>query len=64
MNNDLFINELIEWIDESEENLIERVLWIDEGYSIAFVLDIKAQKGLPELKKFRTLEKLLMMVAH
>ena len=51
MNNDLFVNELIEWIDESGNNLIERVLWIDEGYVIAFVFDINAQTGFPEPKK-------------
>lgn len=32
MNNDLFVNDLIEWIDESGNSFIERVLWIDEGY--------------------------------
>lgn len=51
MNNDLFVNDLIEWIDDCGNNLIERVLWIDEGYIIAFVFDINAITGFPESKK-------------
>ncbi|WP_066378030.1 Mu transposase C-terminal domain-containing protein [Anabaena sp. CA = ATCC 33047] len=51
MINDLFVNDLIEWIDESGNNFIERVLWIDEGYIIAFVYDINAKTGFPEAKK-------------
>ncbi len=31
MINELFVNDLIEWIDESGNNFVERVLWIDEG---------------------------------
>ena len=44
MNNELFVNELIEWQDNAEIPLIERVLWIDEGYIIAFVFDLNAKK--------------------
>jgi hypothetical protein len=51
VNNELFVNELIEWQDDSEIPLIERVLWIDEGYIIAFVFDINAKKGFPQPKK-------------
>lgn len=51
MNNNLFVNDLIEWIDSDPPNLIERVLWIDSGYNIAFVFDINAKKGFPEAKK-------------
>ncbi|WP_414587906.1 Mu transposase C-terminal domain-containing protein [Scytonema sp. PCC 10023] len=51
MSNDLFVNDLIEWIDESGNNLIERVLWIDEGYVIAFIFDINTKTGFPEPKK-------------
>ncbi|WP_238360530.1 DDE-type integrase/transposase/recombinase [Iningainema tapete] len=51
MNDDLFVNELIEWIDSQATNLIERVLWIDSGYNIAFVFDINALKGFPEPRK-------------
>jgi len=51
VNNELFVNELIEWQDNSESLLIERVLWIDEGYIIAFVFDLNAKKGFPQPKK-------------
>ncbi|MBD2359780.1 DDE-type integrase/transposase/recombinase [Anabaena minutissima FACHB-250] len=51
MINDLFVNDLIKWIDESGNNFIERVLWIDEGYVIAFVYDINAKTGFPKPKK-------------
>ncbi len=47
----MFVNDLIEWIDESGNNFVERVLWIDEGYVIAFVYDINAKTGFPEDKK-------------
>lgn len=51
MINELFVNDLIEWIDESGNNFVERVLWIDEGYTIAFVFDINIKTGFPEPKK-------------
>ncbi|MDZ8257976.1 Mu transposase C-terminal domain-containing protein [Nostoc sp. ChiQUE01b] len=51
MINELFVNDLIEWIDESGNNFVERVLWIDEGYTIAFVFDINTKTGFPEPKK-------------
>ncbi|MEP0885455.1 Mu transposase C-terminal domain-containing protein [Trichocoleus sp. ST-U3] len=50
MIDDLFVNDLIECTDESGNNFIERVLWIDEGYIIAFVFDIYAAKGFPQSK--------------
>jgi len=48
---DLFVNDLIEWIDESGEKVTERIIWIDSNYSLAFVFNIQAKKGFPELKK-------------
>ncbi|AVH67419.1 DDE-type integrase/transposase/recombinase [Nostoc sp. 'Peltigera membranacea cyanobiont' N6] len=51
MHEDLFINDLIEWESDGNSQLIERIIWIDEGYVIAFVLDINSKKGLPEPKK-------------
>jgi hypothetical protein len=50
MNTKLFVNDLIEWKLENNSLLLERILWIDEGYVIAFVLDINAAKGLPTTK--------------
>jgi hypothetical protein len=62
----LFVNDLIEWQAETvsecmtdgsdqktqtSEHLIERVLWIDEGYFLAFVFNIEAKKGFPHLRK-------------
>ncbi len=43
----LFVNNLIEWISESGINRIDRLLWIDEGYEIAFLIDINEEKSLP-----------------
>jgi hypothetical protein len=51
MNNYLFINDIINWNSDSNNSLRERILWIDEGYVIAFVLDIDSQKGLPKPRK-------------
>jgi len=36
----VFVNELIEWINEDGSNNIERILWIDEGSIIAYSIDI------------------------
>lgn len=62
----LFVNDLIEWQAEvatecisdksdqtarTSERLVERVLWIDEGYILAFVFDIEAKKGFPHPRK-------------
>jgi Integrase core domain/Mu transposase, C-terminal len=43
----LFINNLVEWISEDGKNKIDRVLWIDEGYKVAFLIDIYEEKSLP-----------------
>ncbi|OYE05063.1 DDE-type integrase/transposase/recombinase [Nostoc sp. 'Peltigera membranacea cyanobiont' 232] len=51
MHENLFINDLIEWESDGNTQLIERIIWIDEGYIIAFVLDVNSKKGLPEPKK-------------
>ena len=47
MSNDLFVNDLIEWVDELGNSFIERILWIDEGYVIAFTIDINVKTGFP-----------------
>lgn len=62
----LFVNDLIEWQSatatecmsdksaqtaQTSERLVERVLWIDEGYILAFVFDIAAKKGFPYPRK-------------
>lgn len=51
MSGYLFSNDLIEWGNTLGDPLIERVLWIDEGYTIAFVSNIYAKTGFPELRK-------------
>ncbi len=51
MTNDLFVNNLIEWVDESGNNFVERILWIDEGYVIAFTIDINVKTGFPSPKR-------------
>ena len=48
MKDDLFVNEIIEWISPTGEKLWERIIWIDENYTIAFVFDIHATKGFPK----------------
>lgn len=52
MDDQLFVNEIIVWPTQSlnEIELTERVLWIDEGYAIAFVFNINADKGFPEIR--------------
>jgi hypothetical protein len=59
MRDYLFTNDLIEWKDSSGNPLIERVLWIDEGYTIAFMFDINAKLGFPQSRRvFEVLEAL------
>ncbi|MDZ8238660.1 MAG: DDE-type integrase/transposase/recombinase [Nostoc sp. ChiQUE01a] len=51
MNEDLFVNDLIQWQLGENSHLIKRILWIDGDYNIAFVININSEKGLPECKK-------------
>lgn len=50
MSNDLFVNDLIEWIDD-DVKLIYRVIWIDDTNQFTFVFNINAKKGFPIIKK-------------
>ncbi len=42
-----FVNSLVEWISENGNNRIDRILWIDEGYEVAFLIDIHKEESLP-----------------
>ncbi|MEQ8175596.1 MAG: Mu transposase C-terminal domain-containing protein [Syntrophomonadaceae bacterium] len=46
MNRNLAVNELIEWQSESD-HFTERIVWIDEGYVLAYVIDIFSENGFP-----------------
>ncbi|MGL5942123.1 MAG: transposase [Waterburya sp.] len=52
----LYVNDLIEWVNESQEVKVERIVWIDENYVIAFIFDIKTNKGVPYPKKIKEIE--------
>jgi hypothetical protein len=43
----LFVNNLVEWISEDEKKKVDRILWIEEGYEFAFLIDIYEEKSLP-----------------
>ena len=47
----LYVNDLIEWVNDGQESRIERIVWIDENYVIAFLFDINTNKGVPYAKK-------------
>ncbi|MBD1847879.1 DDE-type integrase/transposase/recombinase [Cyanobacteria bacterium FACHB-63] len=51
MKNLIYVNDLIEWSVEEAERSTERILWIDQDYTIAIVIDIFAEKGLPAPRK-------------
>lgn len=51
MDDYLFVNDLINWNPNSENPIIERILWIDEDYTIAFMFDINAESGFPSPRK-------------
>ncbi|MEM1168767.1 MAG: Mu transposase C-terminal domain-containing protein [Cyanobacteria bacterium P01_H01_bin.35] len=48
MKNEIFVNDLIQWSSNNNNSLIERIVWIDEGYQIAFLIDIYGTKGFPK----------------
>ena len=47
MSTHLFVNNLIEWLSDTKDKRIDRVLWISESYEIAFLIDINDDKSLP-----------------
>ncbi|MDJ0843717.1 MAG: DDE-type integrase/transposase/recombinase [Crocosphaera sp.] len=48
MNSEIFVNDLIQWNSNKGDNsLIERIVWIDKEYKIAFLFNINATKGFP-----------------
>jgi hypothetical protein len=47
MNQTLTVNELIEWDYDSKTKTIERILWIDEGNIVTYVININGKTGLP-----------------
>lgn len=51
MDDYLFVNDLIKWEPDSENPIIERILWIDEDNTIAFMFDINAESGFPVPRK-------------
>ncbi len=63
MNNEIFVNDLIKWrsTDNELNQTIERVLWIDEGYAIAFLFDIEATKGFPRISSILDLKEALKL---
>ena len=60
MNNEIFVNDLIQWqSDEKNNPLIERVVWIDDGYAVAFIINIYANKGFPRSYAIKDLKEAL-----
>jgi hypothetical protein len=47
MSINVFVNNLIQWIPDPDNTHIDRVLWVDDGYKIAFVIDIHSESALP-----------------
>ena len=56
MANHLYVNDLIEWLNESEQSTVERIIWIDENYTLAFIFDINTNKGVPYPKRISEIE--------
>ena len=52
----LYVNDLIEWVNDKGKSKVERIVWIDENYIVAFVFDINANKGVPYAKKTSEIE--------
>ncbi len=51
MNHQLYINELIRWNPGQENEYTERILWIDSGGPILYVIDVHSSEGLPKAKR-------------
>ncbi|MEC2074818.1 Mu transposase C-terminal domain-containing protein [Metabacillus fastidiosus] len=51
-------NEIIKFADASGEIMIERILWIDEGYVICYTINIIDETTLPIKRKLSDLEEL------
>ena len=52
----LYINDLIKWVNDKGKSQVERIVWIDDNYIVAFVFDINTNKGLPVAKKVSEIE--------
>lgn len=52
----LYVNDLIEWVDDAGESRVERIVWIDENHIIAFIFDINTNKSLPAAKRISEIE--------
>jgi len=50
------VNELIEWKQDDVNKMIDRILWIDEGYVICYTIDINDGKTLPVAKRISDLK--------
>ncbi|MDJ0577722.1 MAG: DDE-type integrase/transposase/recombinase [Xenococcaceae cyanobacterium MO_234.B1] len=56
MVSNLYVNDLIEWLDDSGETTVERIVWLDENYILAFLFDINTNKGVPYPKRISEIE--------
>lgn len=56
MLDNLYVNDLIEWLDESGASTVERIVWLDENYILAFLFDINTSKGVPYPKRISEIE--------
>ena len=52
----LYVNDLVEWVNDIEEAKVERIVWIDENYVIAFVFDLNTNKGVPYATRISAIE--------
>jgi Integrase core domain/Mu transposase, C-terminal len=52
----IFVNDLIQWVDSLGESRIDRILWIDTNYCIAYSIDINGRNSLPEAKNISEIE--------
>lgn len=56
MSTKIFVNDLIQWVDSLGESRIDRILWIDTNYRIAYSIDINGKNSLPEVKNISEIE--------
>ncbi len=52
----LYVNQLVEWLDDQGQPHIERILWIDPSHTDAYLFDVQDPKAMPVWRRIADLE--------
>jgi putative transposase len=51
----LYVNQLIEWLDDQGQSHIERILWIDSSHTDTYLFDVQDPKAMPVWRRMADL---------